>query len=204
MIHKHHRKRRSQGGDDSPENIIELEDWVHEAVHRNVTLAIEYGLLVNSWDDPAEIPCGEVDVQSFLAALGGRIPVGTGSPQGAEEPMQTTVDGDEVAHRHVVGDQGVEKVCPKCHGDGKIIVKAKPAAEKKERGEESPIYNARTPKGHSREVLEDDEEHLTDLLVKAGVIRGHQGARWWVIHYTFRFALQNARAFINEFKGEGA
>lgn len=195
MIHRHHRKRRAQGGDDSDANILELEDWVHEAVHRNVALASGYGLLVPSWQDPADVV---VDVPGFLEALGERIPVGTGTG----EAMQMILTGEEVPHRHVVNEQGVEVTCPRCNGGGKIIKKTK--AEKKERSEASPIYNARTPKGETRETLTDDEEQLTDVLVKAGVLRGHQGARWWVIHYAYRFALQNIRAFVTEFSGEGS
>lgn len=55
MIHKHHRKRRSQGGDDSPVNVIGLPDYLHQWVHDNPEKAYELGLLVKSHDDPSEV-----------------------------------------------------------------------------------------------------------------------------------------------------
>lgn len=55
MIHRHHRKRRSQGGDDSPTNVIDIPDSLHTWVHENPEKAYELGLLVKSHDDPAEI-----------------------------------------------------------------------------------------------------------------------------------------------------
>lgn len=67
LAHKHHRKRRSQGGDDSYGNLIELSPEVHELVHRNPVVAFDHGLLVHSYDDPAKI---RPDVEGFLASLG--------------------------------------------------------------------------------------------------------------------------------------
>lgn len=192
--HMHHRKLRSQGGNDEPENLLPVCVECHTWIHANPGAAYELGLLVHSWDDPADVP-----PQPRLASAPGASGSAT---RDVSEPMQTTVEGDEVPHRHVVDEQGVEKVCPKCHGDGKIIVKARET--KKSRSDSSPIYNARTPKNESRETLIEDEEHLTDLLVKARVLKGHEGARWWVIHYAYRFALQNARAFVREFQGSGS
>lgn len=55
-LHRHHRKRRSQGGQDTPENIIEVTPEQHEWIHRNVGLSYELGWLVHSWDDPSEVP----------------------------------------------------------------------------------------------------------------------------------------------------
>ena len=55
MIHRHHRKRRSQGGDDSPTNILLLPQEVHAWVHDNPDKAYELGWLVKSHDDPTEI-----------------------------------------------------------------------------------------------------------------------------------------------------
>jgi len=66
-LHKHHRRRRSQGGDDSWGNIIELPADVHELVHREPGKAYEHGLLVKSHDDPAQI---RPDIAGFLADLG--------------------------------------------------------------------------------------------------------------------------------------
>ena len=55
MIHRHHRKRRSQGGDDSPVNTLGIPDALHGWIHENPEKAYELGLLVKSHDDPAEI-----------------------------------------------------------------------------------------------------------------------------------------------------
>lgn len=56
MIHAHHRKRRSQGGDDSPTNVIHIPDWFHSWIHDNVEKAQQLGLLVPGWQDPADVP----------------------------------------------------------------------------------------------------------------------------------------------------
>ncbi|GIV03999.1 MAG: hypothetical protein KatS3mg015_2829 [Fimbriimonadales bacterium] len=55
MLHRHHRKRRSQGGDDSPPNVIEIPDWLHELIHSEPEWAYRNGLLVRSHEDPAEV-----------------------------------------------------------------------------------------------------------------------------------------------------
>lgn len=55
MIHRHHRKRRSQGGDDSPVNVIAIPDELHSWIHENPEKAYQLGLLVRSTDDPAEV-----------------------------------------------------------------------------------------------------------------------------------------------------
>lgn len=67
MTHAHHRKRRSQNGDDSWGNLIELPPEVHELVHRQPEIAYQHGLLVHSYDDPSEI---RPDVAGFLSSLG--------------------------------------------------------------------------------------------------------------------------------------
>lgn len=66
-VHKHHRKRRSQGGDDSYGNLIELTPATHELVHANPELAYQRGLLVHSYDDPAQV---RPDLGGFLSDLG--------------------------------------------------------------------------------------------------------------------------------------
>jgi hypothetical protein len=53
--HRHHRKRRSQGGDDSPENILEVSPEMHDWIHKNVAAATALGWLVPEWADPATI-----------------------------------------------------------------------------------------------------------------------------------------------------
>lgn len=53
--HVHHRKLRSQGGDNSLANLILLCEEHHRAVHLAVELAYELGYLVRGWDDPATV-----------------------------------------------------------------------------------------------------------------------------------------------------
>jgi hypothetical protein len=53
--HIHHRKRRSQGGQHTPENLITLCPACHEWVHTNVAEAQAAGWLVKGSEDPALI-----------------------------------------------------------------------------------------------------------------------------------------------------
>jgi hypothetical protein len=61
----HHRKLRSQGGADGPENRITLcgsgTTGCHGWAHHNRDEAAESGWCVRPWDDPADVP-----VMSFL------------------------------------------------------------------------------------------------------------------------------------------
>jgi len=63
--HRHHRQLRRHGNE-TPANILEVGVELHDAIHRNPALAYEHGLLVHSWDDPAEIPA---DVAGFMVAV---------------------------------------------------------------------------------------------------------------------------------------
>ena len=54
--HVHHRQRRSQGGDNSLENLLDLCSVCHFRVHRFPEQAFEHGWLVHEWDDPARVP----------------------------------------------------------------------------------------------------------------------------------------------------
>lgn len=167
-VHRHHRKRRSQGGDDSPANLIELTPLQHEAVHRNPKLAYEHGLLVHSYDDPEDI---EPDLQGFLAALM-RVPVGNQGQDG-EEPMQSTVDGGEIPHRHVVDANGVEKECPRCHGKGKVVEKQKDDLEHAPERKKT-TWSVRVPKDEREngyEILESLMEAAVERMHEIGLIR---------------------------------
>lgn len=53
--HKHHRKRRSQGGDDSSANILDVCVTCHDWIHKHPELAFRAGLLVHSWAEPGEV-----------------------------------------------------------------------------------------------------------------------------------------------------
>jgi hypothetical protein len=56
----HHRKLRSRGGKDTPENLMALHHECHNlathSVHNNPALAKEQGFMVSSWDDPSACP----------------------------------------------------------------------------------------------------------------------------------------------------
>jgi 5-methylcytosine-specific restriction endonuclease McrA len=46
----HHKKQRSLGGDHEPDNLVVLCVTHHAAVHDNIALAHERGLLTHSWE----------------------------------------------------------------------------------------------------------------------------------------------------------
>ena len=102
-LHKHHRKLRSQGGDDSPENLLEVSPEMHHLIHQNPAVAYRHGLLVKSFDDPALI---EVDVPAFMAELGleheheGPCTF-CGEPMHVK-PKRPRLKGDEKAQRKTV------------------------------------------------------------------------------------------------------
>lgn len=54
-VHSHHRKMRSQGGDDDPENKMNVCSFCHLAIHASPAKAYAMGQLVKSYDDPAEV-----------------------------------------------------------------------------------------------------------------------------------------------------
>lgn len=178
LVHKHHRKRRSQGGDDSPENIIDLTPEIHELVHRNPALAYEHGLLVHSYNDPAEIV---PDIGGFLRALEGRTPVGTETDQGLEEAMHTTPLGEEIPHRH----EGVEKECPRCHGKGKVTEKPKDPSHEPSPERKKVTWAVRVPKDEREngyEVLEALVEAAIDKMANLGLIRDrNKGAAYYTV-----------------------
>lgn len=55
MIHRHHRKLRSQGGTDEPVNLLDVTLNLHDWIHRNPAISYARGWLVKSWQDPAEV-----------------------------------------------------------------------------------------------------------------------------------------------------
>lgn len=52
----HHRKLRSRGGGDGPENIVATHPPCHDRIHARPESSQENGFMVSSWDDPASIP----------------------------------------------------------------------------------------------------------------------------------------------------
>ena len=55
-VHRHHRKRRSQGINNYAENLLAVCLACHDWIHSHVAKAYDLGLLVHSWADPAFIP----------------------------------------------------------------------------------------------------------------------------------------------------
>lgn len=55
MYHKHHRKRRSQGGTDDPSNILKVTPEIHDWIHANPQEAYDLGWLVHSYEEPEEV-----------------------------------------------------------------------------------------------------------------------------------------------------
>lgn len=66
-LHKHHRKLRSQGGDNSWGNLILVPPEIHELIHHHPEVAKEHGLLVHPNANPHEI---KPDIPGFLQSLG--------------------------------------------------------------------------------------------------------------------------------------
>lgn len=56
--HQHHRRLRSQGGQHTLANLVALCGRCHTKIHANPAHSYEAGLLVHSWDDPADVPVG--------------------------------------------------------------------------------------------------------------------------------------------------
>jgi hypothetical protein len=190
VIHRHHRKRRPHCSAieyDHQLNILPLEDEVHELVHRNPELAYKHGLLIRSWMSLDEAPAPDVD--EFLAALG-RTPVGNQVAQGSGEPMQTTVDGEEVPHKHVVTAQGVEKPCPKCKGAGKVVEQPKDESQEQAPPRPKTTWSVRVPKDEREngyELLENLMESAVEKMHAAGLIRDvNKGANYYTLILALR------------------
>lgn len=176
----------------------------------NTPAAIEFFWVTRIQLDSISFPDGDdVYMQLFLAALdpeiaGSRLldpqpgPRGAleGAPRsaspdadrGATEPMQTTVDGEEVPHRHVVNQQGIEKPCGRCKGTGKIVEKEKPESDPDQPqapARRKVTWSVRVPK----DEREDGYELLTTLMEAAaekaitfGLVRNtNAGGNYYVL-----------------------
>lgn len=55
-VHRHHRRRRSQGGRDDAPNLLWLCAFCHTAVHADPAEAYRRGLLLRSWETPSDVP----------------------------------------------------------------------------------------------------------------------------------------------------
>lgn len=52
----HHRRLRSQGGQDTAENLAAIHPACHVRAHQYPAQSREWGWIVPSWADPAEVP----------------------------------------------------------------------------------------------------------------------------------------------------
>ena len=117
-MHKHHRKRRSQGGGDEAFNVIEIPAAFHEWIHANVERAYELGLLVRSHEDPAEvsviIPESVIEVKKTKvkkapektrakATVGIKVPMD--ARENGAEVLQTLIEECRQAIKEVLGFQ---------------------------------------------------------------------------------------------------
>jgi len=73
----HHRKLRSRGGQDTPENLITLCGTHHRAVHANPIASTERGFICPSTEDPAHWP-----VHRYLSLWAQPTPTGWDLPGG--------------------------------------------------------------------------------------------------------------------------
>jgi hypothetical protein len=73
----HHRRLRSQGGDDTVENLVALHPECHNvhprSVHQNPRDAVERGFIVPSWADPADTPLRLANGRDVLLRFDGTI-----------------------------------------------------------------------------------------------------------------------------------
>lgn len=70
-FHLHHRKLRKHGGSDSYPNVIAIHDRCHTWVHAHPQASYDKGFLVQSWDDPAEVPVTMRDGNTALLTIDG-------------------------------------------------------------------------------------------------------------------------------------
>lgn len=54
----HHRKLRSQGGQNTMSNLVAVCGPCHSHAHLHRYLAFRFGWIVKSYDDPAQVPIG--------------------------------------------------------------------------------------------------------------------------------------------------
>ncbi len=118
-MHKHHRKLRSQGGDDKPANIMHITPEFHTYIHENPGESYANGWLVKSWDEPNIQPC-----RGYRAYPDGWHKIESAPVAG--EPSETGAEGE-------ADTAAVLPACPRCKGTGKVPPAPSPALPKKHR-----------------------------------------------------------------------
>ena len=63
----HHRRLRSQGGQHTVENLLWVHDYCHDTIHQHPAISYRQGMLVHSWDDPADVPVRTFGSLTILA-----------------------------------------------------------------------------------------------------------------------------------------
>ena len=116
-------------------------------------------------------------------------------PQPGPQPMQLTVEGEEVPHDHVVASNGQTTKCPRCKGQGTVVKpEPKPEGEKKE---ERPkvTWAVRVPKDEREDGYELLEERMViavEKLFDAGLIRDkNKGANYYALCFALDFFNQD-------------
>jgi hypothetical protein len=103
-LDRHHRKRRSQGGDDSPANIMEICRMCHNVIHADPAWAYDQGYLVKSWEDPASVPVErKTDQLVFEPAPGQECP--TCYRRVPHKQKKTSPKTDVLSYRAPVGEK---------------------------------------------------------------------------------------------------
>lgn len=92
VLDPHHRKLRSQGGDDSWGNQIKLPREIHDLIHAHPEVAYQHGMLVREHEDPAAI---EPDLPGFLQSLGAES-----EPE--QKPKRQRLAGEERRKRKTI------------------------------------------------------------------------------------------------------
>lgn len=132
-VHTHHRKRRSQGGDDSPENTVRVCLACHQWIHDNPRDAAAAGWLVLSWQEPSEVDAvphdhAELSPGQTCPVCHRKVPVKRTKP---EQPRQRVVvsfkvpkdvDEDGVALWDEMIELGRELLCPRMGWDDDVPV----------------------------------------------------------------------------------
>ena len=168
-VHTHHRKLRSQGGDESADNLLRVCLECHTYIHAEPASAYAMGWLVKSYEDPSAVPVEPI-------------------------PMQQKIDGSEEPWTH--GTEQELEECGKCQGTGKVKVKP-PKAEASPTDEPRPkvVYGIRVPKDEREdgyEVIKALMQDAVEKLKAANLLKSvNRGADYYAAVYVLAYFAQN-------------